>query len=58
MCSTIWFDGRTPTARARPSSTAVRELIGERGRTEAVLSFLRKMDVGKVKAGVLGRDAV
>ena len=43
-------------AEARPSNTTVRELMGSGAYTEAVF-FLRATDVGKVKAGVLGRGA-
>lgn len=39
-------------AKARPSNTAVRELLGNDAYTEAVLSFLRGTDAGKVKSGV------
>ena len=41
--------------KARPSNTAARELLGNVAYTEAVLSFLRKTGVGKVKEGVLDR---
>ena len=40
-------------AEARPSNTAVRELMG----SGAYVFFLRATDVGKAKAGVLGRGA-
>ena len=44
-------------AKVRPRNTAVRELVWNDAYTEAVLSFLRETEVGKVKAGVLDRDA-
>ena len=37
-------------------NTALKELMGNEAYAEAVLTFLRKTDVGKVKAGVLDRD--
>ena len=39
-------------ARARPSNTTVRELLSNSRYTEAVLDFLGKTRVGKVKEGV------
>ena len=44
-------------AKARPSNTTIRELMGNDAYAEAILSFLREMGVGKVKAGVLERGA-
>ena len=46
-----------PLLPARPSNTAVRELIGNGAYAEALLSFPRETDVGEVKARVLDRDA-
>ena len=43
-------------AKARSSNTTARELMGNDAHTEAVLSFLRETDAGKVNAGVLDRD--
>ena len=43
--------------KARPSNTTVRELMGNYAYAEAILSFLRETDEGKVKAGVLDRGA-
>ena len=49
------FRYRIREAKARLSNKAIRELLGNDAYTEAVLSFLRKTDVGKVKEGVLDR---
>ena len=42
-------------AKARPSNTTVRELMGNDAYAEPILSFPRETDVRKVKAGVLER---
>ena len=44
-------------AKARPSNTTIRELMGNDAYAEAILSFRREMDVGKVEAGFLERGA-
>ena len=44
-------------AKTRLSDTAVRELIGNGAYTMTVLTLLKEVGVGKVKAGVLDRNA-
>ena len=42
---------RTRNARARPSNTAVRDLLGNEAYTNALVAFLGGTEVGVVKAG-------
>ena len=46
-----------PSAKAGPSSTAVRELLGSGACDKAVLSFPRETDVGGAKTGVRDADS-